>query len=525
MIDRVSRDSITALSVLLLFMIFLCWAAYNQSFCFDASYNLISYQNLFLGKGFIYDYNGAFVPFDPVISTGPEFYIPALLLWFILGGVSYHAVIYVLVSYYLIFLSFFIFYVLRGTGAKTLSLLIFLTAFFCRQQLFVADAAFIAPIGEPLSVFFIFSGLYLLLTKKSRLLSFLLIGFGLDVKTNVVVAVLPVLAIIYLAHYFYPALKERSFRKFWKGAVIFFVGAVLVIGPMAFYTKIMPKLVLSGDNLAIWKSAVYERKAFMLERGFGHIVDSVRQDNIKSMVSAFIAFFKFKVVTAKTFFHNSFTIMALYAVLLFTLLWFSFRHRHFSFYIFLFVSFIYAWWLFGAGDPWYRYWSVGDFMFICGLASLGPVLYEKRRLPSVISLSVLLLFVFLPQFSFREILRHTTPVSKNEALKMAERISGIDEKQIFTYDWYQAPYIMILTEKRFQNFLDKDKLLASMERYPELYFLLTVENSMISDEMKMLEPILTPVAEFGANRFFKISYDKSLIESVFSKIEGYRGHQ
>lgn len=519
---KISGDSLVALAVLSAFILFLCFAAYNQGFCFDASYNLISYQNMLMGKGFIYDYNCLKIPFDPVISTGPELYFPAFILWLSMGTASYHGVIFVLVAYYVAFLSFFLFYILKGKRVKSAAILLYIIVFFCRHKFFTDDAAFIAPIGEPLCGFFIFSGLYLLLVKKSRYLSFLLIGLGLDVKTNVIVALFPVLLLIYLIEYFYPAFKARNMKGFLKGVLVFGIGAFLVLGPNVFYSKILPRIVLSGSSLSVWKDAVGERKAFMLERGFGHIVEASKNDSIASKVSSYIAFFKFKVVTAKSFFHDSFTVMIFYASLLFTLLVFSFRRRHFSFYIFLFSSCIYSWWFLGAGDPWYRYWSAADFMFVAGLASLTPVFLEGIRTWPVIAIGIMMLYVFLPQFSPKEIWRHTSSVSKNDAYKMAENIAMVDEKKIFTYDWYQAPYIMILTGKRFQNFLDKDKLLDALRSSEDIYFLTTGENSMISEEMRMLEPLLEPVAEFGQNRFFRIKPDQSILDSVFKKINSFR---
>lgn len=522
MFKRISYDSMVAALLLLLFIIFLCFAAYNQGFCFDASYNILSYQNLFLGKGFIYEYSGITVPFDPVISTGPELYLPAVVLWFLTGGFSFHGVIYVLVAYYFAFFSFFLFYVMRGKRSKTASFMLFAAIFFCRHKLFTDDAAFISPIGEPLCIFFIFAGVYLLIEKRSMLLSFLLIGLGLDVKTNVIVAVFPVLAAVYFLDFFYHAFRERDYKRIIKDFGSFVLGAFLVIGPNAFYTKVLPRIALSGENLEAWKAAVGERKAFMLERGFGHIVEALKNDGLLSKLTSFIAFFKFKVVTAKAFFHGSFTIMVLYAVLLFALLFYSFRRRHFSFYAFLFSSCIYAWWFLGAGDPWYRYWSAADFMFLIGAASLTPLFVSEIKTLPVISVFVLMLYVFLPQFSSKEILRHFNPDSKNQALMMADRISSIDEKQIFTYDWYQAPSLMLLSEKRFNNLLDKKKLIDSINRYGDVFFISTVENSMISEEMKMLESILEPVAEFGHNRLFRIKTDRSLIDDVFTRIDNYR---
>ncbi len=492
-----NREFIATLVLMLLFFIFMGYAAHSQSFCFDASYNLISYQNLFQGKGFGYDYNGQWAPFDPVISTGPELYLPTLFIWFLTGNTSYWTAIYVLVFYYMLFFAFLFFFVIGKDRNRLFSFADFLAAVFCRQQFFRDDAAFIAPIGEPLSVFFIFSGLYLLIARKSRILSFLLIGFGLDTKTNTVIGVLPVLAVIYFVEYFYPAFSCRDWKRIFRDGLTFLVGAVLVLGPMLIYTKAAPKLLLDEKNRTIWENSVKERKQFMLERGFGHIAEVLKQkDDPKAAVLGYLGIFKSKLIQSKNFFCGSSLLTVLYFILFSWLIFLSFMKKHFSFYAFLFAFFIYFWWFFGAGDAWYRYWAVADFMVLYGLISFTPVIYERIKKPLYIGTVVLVLAVFMPQFSYESIARHMGNTSKSEALMMTERLSEIDEARIFTYGWFQAPYFMILTGKRFSDFFDTGKLDSALAKYDEVYLLTTIENTLIADEMKLVEPALSIVAEY-----------------------------
>lgn len=517
-----NKDFWGAFILLSIFILFLGYAGHNQSLCFDACYNLISYQNVFLGKGFGYNYNGQWFPFDPVISTGPELYLPTLFIWFLTGSSSYWSAIYVLVFYYVIFCLFLFFYVLKDTRTKFFACLLLFFVFFCRLEFFRNDAAFITPIGEPLSVFFIFSGIYLLLKKKTRILAFLLIGLGLDTKTNTVIGILPVLAAIYFVEFFYPSILKKDYKQILKDSFSFVIGAILVLGPMFAYTTIAPNLFLNDKDKAIWEKSVKDRKAFMLERGFGHIVESIRKDDLQSAAVTYAGIFKSKIIQSKSFFHNSYTITTLYFVLFLALLYFSFRHKHFSSYIFLFSFFVYIWWFFGAGDAWYRYLSVADFMVLYGIVSLAPLFYERMQTPGVITMGVLSLFVFLPQFSFESVYRHMGNTFKADSLKMADKISDINEKQIFTYGWFQAPSFMILTEKRFQDFIDTNKLSSAISEFDEVFFLSTVENTMIAEEMKMLEPILIPVAEFGFNKLYKINPDKTLMSSVKNNLENNR---
>lgn len=520
-----SKDSIATLILLSFFVLFLGYAAWSQSFCFDASYNLISYQNLFLGKGFGYDYNGQWIPFDPVISTGPELYLPALFLWFLTGTASYWTAIYVLVFYYVLFFVFLFFFILGKSRVKLFAFSMFLPAFFCRQQFFLGDAAFIAPIGEPLSVFFIFSGIYLLIGKKSRILSFILIGLGLDTKTNTVIGILPVLAVIYFAEFLYPAFSGKDHKRIFRDGLTFLVGAFLVLSPMLLYTKIAPALFLDGNDKKIWENSVKERKQFMLERGFGHIAETLntlKKADLKSAALTYSGIFKSKIIQSKSFFCGSFLLTGLYFIFFGGLTCLAFRHKHFSLYIFLFAFFIYSWWFFGAGDAWYRYWVVADFMVLYGFVSLAPVFYEKMKKSWIIAWGLLFMSVFLPQFSSESIVRHLGNTSREDCLKMSAKISDIDESRIFTYGWFQAPYFMILTGKRFNDFQDSSKLASAISKSDDVYFLTTIENTLIADEMKLLEPALGVVAEYGFNRLYKITSDRSVMDSVQTSLANFR---
>jgi len=505
----IRKDTWVAALLLFLFMACMFLCASKQGLCFDTSYNLISYQNLFNGKGFVYDYAGQRVPFDPVISSGPELYLPAMLLWFIQGHTNYWSSVNVLVGYTAIFLFFLFFYVLKGENKKSFSFCIFLYVFLFRKQFFFGNAIFITPLGEPLSVFFIFSGIYLLYEKRFGLIPFLIVGLGLDVKTNTAVSILPVLALLWFMESFIPEAKNRDYKALVRSFVFYALGAIIVLLPFITYTKVVPSIVLEGNDKVVWNNAKSERSRFMAERGFGHIVEAIREAKKSGDAWTFFAIYnsklKEKFVSAKSFFKDSSTIITLYFAVFFALWFFSFRKKHFAFYIFGFSFFIYVWWFFACGDAWYRYWSTADLMFVYGVVSISPLLYEFRKSKEVILISILSLYVYLPQVSVSEILRHIDSRDKHEYLDMADRISSIDDGKIFGYGWFQAPHLMFLSGKRFQDFTDNKALKAAVQRYDKVYFLSTIENTIIKEDMERIAPLLQLDTEYGYCKLYEIT--------------------
>jgi hypothetical protein len=494
-----------------LFILFLAIAASNQDLCFDTCYNLISWQNLATGKGFVYDYAGQRVPFDPVISTGPELYLPTFLLWSVIGNTDYWISIYVLVGFYAAFSIFLIFVVMRATRYRFYALVVFAILFFCRKPLFTDNAVFITPLGEPLCVLFVFSGTYLLVVKRLRVLPFLLIGLGLDLKTNIIIGILPMLAAVFFFEQVMPAITatRRDFGKLTRSMLLFVLGGGILLAPNLLYVKVIPKLVLAGGDEAVLSEASNSRRRLMFERGFGHFLEAIRADS--GGLDLYTERLKNKIGVLKGFYGGNRWITAGYFLLLLIAAGIARRKRHFSFYLLLFSGFIYAWWLLAASDPWYRYWATGDVMVIIALTTLSPELFENRKTLGVTAVAILAMAVFIPQFSFGDIRRHFENTSQEHYRAMVTQLREIDEKRIYTWGWFQAPHLMILTGKRFQDLTNPSQMKAAIADPDPVYFLFTIENTIIQPEMDRLMPYLVPVASYGYNRLYLIKKDEGLL--------------
>ncbi len=91
-------DVIIASLIAVCLIIFLIFLGTKSDLGFDPSCMLLSYQNLFEGKGFVYDYDGKYMPFDPAISTGPELYLPVFIIWKIIGHTDYYVSVYIVIA-------------------------------------------------------------------------------------------------------------------------------------------------------------------------------------------------------------------------------------------------------------------------------------------------------------------------------------------------------------------------------------------------------------------------------------------
>ena len=85
---------------------------------------------------------------------------------------------------------------------------------------------------------------------------------------------------------------------------------------------------------------------------------------------------------------------------------------------------------------------------------------------------------------------------------MKERIERIDEKKIFTFGWLQCPELMFLTNKRFQDFLNTEKL--EKAKKDEAYFLTTHANIFLQDDMDTITKGFDLIASYGYNKLYRI---------------------
>lgn len=499
-------DTLLAWTGTLLFLAFLLVLSTRQGLDFDASYNMLSYQNLFDGKGFTYTYNGAKIFFDPVISTGPELYGPAYLLWLLMGKTDYFVATYVLIGYYAVFFLFLIHYVFKKTSLKAAAVFSTILLLLCTSQLF-REFVLLNPKGEPVAAILSFMGLYLLKERRHPLLASLILGLALDVKPNIIVALVPSAAILFLLEFVLPALRRRSWAAAAKKSVFAAFCFLVILTPNLVSSKLVPYLTLEPEQFQSVREQRQMRSETMIEKGFGQILLLAPGGKETNLVR-FKTLLAEKLAALKTSFAGS-TLLSLCFLLflpIFTVI--AFRHDHFSFYLLLYAIFFFFWWLLCPIDSWYRYFSIVDFMTIFALVSLLPVMVGSRQTTSSLVWGVLVAVLFLPRFSFAAIEKHFTFAHENRQslMRMAGEIDSLDEEQIFTYGWFQAPQLMFLTHKRFYDFRDKEKMALARLKYDTLYFLATIENTLIRDQMdELYNNKLEVVYADGYNSLSKIS--------------------
>ena len=483
---------------------FLIVLSTKQSLDFDSAYNMLSYQNLFNGKGFTHTYDGNTTYFNPVISTGPELYLPMFLLWLIQGKTDYFAATYVLIAYYAVFLLFLNFYVLKNQNCKFFITFILASLIFCTSQLF-NEYVIINPKGEPVAAILLFIGLYLLKERKHPIIASLLLAFALNVKPNIIVALIPCVGLLFYFEYFQPEFKTKNISKILKISALLGCYGILILLPYLTYSKVVPFVVLSDKE---WKTVSEERKQrskMLLSKGFGHIGPVIFKAN-KASVERFINISIKKYIALKSYYNNSKILLILYFCTFIFFLTVSFKIKHFSFYLFLLTVFILLWWLLCPISIWYRYYALVDYIYIFAATTLISALAYQNKKVLVLSSVVLVCMIYFPRFSYGAINKHFSyvPEGREAMFKIQEKIKRLDENQIFTYGWFQAPQIMLLTNKRFNNFHNKKKLLQAKQTYGEIYFLETIENNSINSKMEELRGKLDLIYSFGYNHLYKI---------------------
>ncbi len=505
---KINFDTFIASVLAIGFILFLGFMGSAAGLSFDASYNLLSYQNLFNGKGFLYDYDGKRVMFDPGITTGPELYLPVFAIWKLMGQTNYYASVYVVIAYYALFLGFLIFYVLRTSKIKTLSIVTFILLFLCSRQIFESYLAII-PLGEIAACFLTFSGIYLL-SKKRLVVGFLLLGLALDLKFNIVVSLLPTIVAFLLLEFIIPSLKEMKAKEALKIAAKLTLLSLLIFIPSLIHTRIIPSIVLDSKDNKILAAAQKERLSYERKRAFGQIRD-LRKNLNKEGLNQFVSRIGEKYTALKAWHGESSLLLALFGLLLITFIFVSYREKHFSFYFFIFSLFIAAWWLVAPVDVWYRYFLPAQFLFLLGIVALIPVLIERKNRIISIAISLAVIILFVPQFSFSAIRRNLDDTDKNNLMMMKDFIQGIDEQNIFAYGWFQCPQLMLLTNKRFQDYTDKEKVAEAKQEGEKIFLLTTVESRHyieIKNEVEDVTKKFQLVREYGYNRLYRIRYDQ-----------------
>lgn len=497
-------DVYTAIILFLCFLGFLIFFSSRAPLNFDASYNLLPYQSSFQGHGFQYTYDGKSVPFNPAVTTGPELYLPTLIIWKIIGHTDYFVATYVLIAYYAIFLIFLLFYILKNKPYKTLTLFIFLLLIFLNKNLF-ENHSLIDPLGELPASFIIFAGAYFF-HKRKIILSFILFGMALDMKSNVIIALIPVLAIYIFLEYIWPLLKTKSYKIATKASLKWIFLSLIIFVPALFTTRLLPELILNAKEKAIFHETQQDWNTHRNNQGMGQFINFVKHPDRHTLKTFWTQTAK-KIPTLKSFFNDSPILLLIFYTSLFYLICYTYRKKHFSFLLFAFSLFFSLWWLFMTTDSWWRYFLLVEWMYILGIVALIPLLFKRKNLKnySTIFISLSVLVAFLPQFSLASIKQSLNPAQRNDFAQMKKTIEPIDEKNIFTYGWFQSPQFMLLTGKRFQDYYtDKKKAEAYFQKGENIYLLTTVENTLVQPEMDEVLKKFEPVKIIGYNGLYKL---------------------
>ena len=486
------------------FVLFWFGGAWRQPPAFDACYNLLSWQNLALGKGFVYDYNEQLLPFDPTISTGATLYLPVYLLWRMLDATPYEAALVIMGGYWSAFLVGIFFIVLRDRWRLPAALL-FWVLILARAPFFEGTAFFDTPLGEPLAVMLMVAGLYLAVAHRRWWLGLLVVGLAVEVKTNVAVALLPTLALAWW--------REAPAASWRARGLVGAASVAIVLLPHAFAQRIVPRLALDEPQQIVWATAYAQRQAYVADRGFGHI--AALTDPAQGR-SRYMARLGEKIDLAAGYFAGSRALLAGYLVLLVAAALWAWCQREWTFYLFAFALGVYGWWFLLLEQAWYRYWSSGDFAVVVALTVLAAGgrypsaetaargVEERGRAFSAL-LIALMLAVTVPSFSGATLLRHFDATERRDLRAMARDLAAFEREAVFTYGWFQAPQLMLLTRQRFLSLQDRARLERAAAAGAPLYFLQTGENRLIQTEMDALAPYVTPAIVHGYARLSRIA--------------------
>ena len=495
------NKTLHALTILLFsgFIVFLLFASSKSGLNFDSSYNLLSYQSLFNGTGFVYEYDGKKIPFDPVISTGPELYLPAFFIWKIIGQTNYHAAVFVAVAYFITFMSFFLFGVLKDAPQRFMALFTFLLWFFSNGKIFGISSNFVIdPLGEVTAACLVFAGFYLLST-KNIFLGFLLLGLALDTKPNIIIPLIPTVALFLFQNIFLPKWK-KNYRALFQTGIRVIPFSLLMFLPYLTYSTIAPYYFLNEQEKTVLQKAKTERNAFMMDHGFGQAIDLFKNPTMNG-IDVFIERTKHKIERLQYFFGKSYFLAALFGLSLVSLLIIS--RRHWSFYLFIFSAFSISWYIFMSRTTWYRYFFISEFILILGIGLFLPSLIANKKRYVLILLLVVLAGFTLPRFSIDSLKQSLNGKERENMMLMKKHLEQIDEKKIFTFGFLQCPQLMFLTSKRFQDFLNKEEL--EKAKKDEAYFLTTYENIVLmKGDMDNITKDFSLVASYGYNKLYRI---------------------
>lgn len=497
---RLKPPDALAITLAAAFIAFLLFASTRIALNFDASYNLLSYQSLFNGTGFNYTYGGQNIPLDPTISTGPELYLPAFVIWKLTGSFDYYVAIYVLVAYYALLFAFLLWIIPASPKQRLITVTSFVLLFFSLGSMFDGNL-YIDPLGEVPAAVLATIGIFLL-HKKKLFSGALILGLALDVKNNIFIAVIPVVILWFLSAYLIPYFKRGHHRPRIKLVFKLITASMLLMLPLFFNQVMLPKLILNSQEQSVLEEAKTNRKRHVMSRAFGQVL-ALRNNLTGSALAEFAGQTQKKSDIYASLFSGNRVVAALSVISL--LLFFALAKSHFSRYYFLFSLFFLVWWFFATLDPWYRYLFSADLVSAVGAAILLAHLFQSGRKLAAVIVLTLLVIISIPRFSSRHIAKSLNKSEREAMMEMKEVLAPIPQERIFAYGWFQCPQFMILTNKRFGDYLNQDQLGRAKKGGKDTYFLRTVENNIIEDETNNIADQAQLVKAYSFNRLYRLN--------------------
>ncbi len=502
-----------ALGILIALIFFMIYAGLNAGLNFDVAYNLLSYRSLFDGNGFLYNYNGQELFFNPTISTGPELYLPVYLLWKLIGKANYDIATMVFIGYYFLFLLFQFRYVTIDSYQRLLGVLLFSVFYFSIQENFYNAYGFIAPLGEAVSIFFIFFGIFFLHQKRYYMAAFLF-GLALDIKSNVFIGLLPTLAIFWISFIVKRIRNDQPYSERFLSLPIpgllikssyVLLWFILLFGPYLTSNTIIPAITLEGQQLATWKEAKIQRTNFMLSNGFGQwLVFKTAPSMHDTLIQYSLAVSK-KVIVLKTFTGSKVVAVILFfgSLIILSIVW----RKHFVFWLILYYFFTTLWWISSPLDGWHRYYYSGELAWMLAVTAAAPATILQRdgfiAKLCIAALVIIAISRMAPEKIFQAI--DMQREARQQLKSMAQTLEDKPGAIIFTYGWFQCPQLMLLTGKWFFDYQDNKTRNEIPRASPDAFFLVCPETNIVA---KKVDPIISKLqltSQQGPYRLFTMT--------------------
>lgn len=499
MVRGIDKGGAILLSVVLLALLG-CLGA-HEMVSFDAAYNLLSYQNLWHGLGFHYAFGDVYRPFDPVITTGPELYLPTLLLWSLTGHDDYYLAVVVLLLYHAALFAFLLAGVLRGQPFKTVTLGALALTLALSKPEFLSLC--VQPLGEPVAGVLAVMGFWLLHQRRWPS-GFLLLGLAIDAKANLVIALAPVAGLLVLRQ-LWDAHPTGGWAATAKAAARAAGWSMLLFLPYLCYRRLLPALVLSGEDERVFQAATVWFTHYQLQGGFGQLLDLLSAgpgvggaDFVQAVVG--------KLRLLRSWWADSALLVGLGGAALLALTGWTYRRRDPTFPLFATALGIAGWWL--CGPPgWYRYFFLVEWFFALGLVLLIPGFLARRQWRSTAAVGLLLLVGALSQGSREAFARCAGPTPRPAFNRLTADLNALGATNVFAYGWYQCPQVMLWGNVRFPDAAQPGRLRAALEAGAPAH-LLTTSSSAVEPRIQALRAAGTLVQDFGWGlRLYRLDRD------------------